>query len=122
MYYFINLKTQISDQKMEEFRQQVFEIRDRYHDDMMETFLGFYRGGIEFAISINHQPDEIYPLDLAIEKFKKSIGDYGYKVIQVRIDNDLHDTRFTIQRKDYETIQRRGYVTTPVKPSKCIIS
>lgn len=104
-----------------EFTEHVREVRDRYYDDMMESFLGFYQGGIQFAISILFNPDEIYYVELATDKFKKSIGERGYKVI--KIVDDGNDRRFTIQRKDYERIERDGYVREEkIKSSKCIIS
>lgn len=96
---------------IEEFRQQVFDTRDRYYKDMMKTFLGFYQGGILLEISILFQPGESYELELATDKFKKAIGELSYKVIKI-VDDD-NDRRFTIRRMDYDV---------KIKQSKCIIS
>jgi hypothetical protein len=95
-----------------EFTEHVRDTRDRYYDQMNKMFFEHYQeAGTCFAISISFNPDEIYPLDLAAEKFKKAIGERGYKVVNIYQDVDLRDMRFTIEQMDDD-----------VKSSKCIIS
>jgi hypothetical protein len=97
---------------LDEFRQQVFEVRDRYYDDMKDTFLQNYQdAGTCFEFSILYQPEHSHHVELAVDKFKKAIGGLGYKVV------DIHDYSGSARRFRIERV-----AVIKIKSSKCIIS
>jgi hypothetical protein len=86
---------------IEEFRRQVFDVRDRYYDKLQRKFLEVYEDvpyeGC-FEISITCSPDNSFGFEHAVGKFKKSIGKLGFKVTEICDGDNLYVKRLTLRR------------------------
>lgn len=113
---------------IEEFRRQVFNVRDRYHDILEKKFMEVYQdqdqdqdqyipNGGSFEISVSYLPHNSFGFEHAITKFKKTIGKLGFKVIEVRDGDNIDSSsmnvkRLTIQRKDQKIRHNKECVIT----------